>query len=222
MLVLKILGIAFAVILGIIAVILCLPIRVIFLWERGGELKILAKILWLTFGEEPVPDSSFLDLALRILNLRDLKDKALLCEDVSTIGVAGTIAELAAALGSVLRRLIQLFPHCRIRRFRVDAVCAAPDPADTALLYGKVCAAVAAAGGLLSNVIPFRRSAKEYSIVSDFTASEPTFRMDLRITLHVWNALIAVLRVALDNARSGRYPSQRAVPETSAQQEIAD
>ena len=89
-----------------------------------------------------------------LLGLRDVSSTANARSAVSAKGVAATLRELGAVLRTLLGRVFWLLHRGTFRRFSLHV---AGDPADAALDYGMVCAALYPVLGLLQSAIRFRR-----------------------------------------------------------------
>lgn len=92
-----------------------------------------------------------------LLGLRDVSSTANARSAVSAKGVAATLCELGAVLRTLLGRVFWLLHRGTFRRFSLHIAVGADDPADAALDYGMVCAALYPVLGLLQSAIRFRR-----------------------------------------------------------------
>ena len=79
---------------------------------------------------------------------------------------------------------MKLLGHIRFKNVKMELVVATDDAAETAISYGRACAAVGAIVNYLDKAIHF--SPKQISVVSDFTGTEYRFYLNGVIKLRVF------------------------------------
>lgn len=81
-------------------------------------------------------------------------------------------------------KFMKLLGHIRFKNVKMELVVATDDAAETAISYGRACAAVGAIVNYLDKAIHF--SPKQISVVSDFTGTEYRFYLNGVIKLRVF------------------------------------
>ena len=121
--------------------------------EGEDELGLLAA----TLNRMSKSIKKLMEQIFTLLGLRDVSSTANARSAVSAKGVAATLRELGAVLRTLLGRVFWLLHRGTFRRFSLHIAVGAGDPADAALDYGMVCAALYPVLGLLQSAIRFRR-----------------------------------------------------------------
>ena len=96
------------------------------------------------------------------------------------------IEKLPPILGRALRRVSR---RVRIGPLKVYVLLSEEDPADTALLYGKVEAALMAALPVLHRHLQIRD--QDIRIYPDFQGSGMDYRLDVGIAIRLWDVLVS-------------------------------
>ena len=191
---------AVAVIVLILALLLASPVSVSASFEQ--ELTVTARYLFLRFRllpqkekkparkkKEEKPEAEKPQEPASKKSFRDILKKR------GVSGLLELLSEAASLAGSVLRRF---FSHVRVSQFDLFLAVATEDAAETALLYGRACAAAYPAVSALMQACGCRRFG--VSVVPDFqrSKSEVRFRMRARISLFyiLREGLSALLRAA--------------------------
>lgn len=103
-----------------------------------------------------------------------------------TISLVGDIAS------TVLHRSLK---HARVSVDRLAITVATPDAAQTAILYGGVCAALAALTEVLNNFSHLRiRDAARYGVAVDYTSERCRADVRIRFTLRVHHVISIAIR----------------------------
>lgn len=208
-----------AAILVILALLLASPVTVTAFFEQ--ELALKLRYLFLRFSVLPVrnkpkkekekpdkkkktPQSSSQE---KKINWRDILRRR------GVDGLLAILQESAALAGSVLRNF---FSHIKVMQFDLCLRISSEDAAETALWYGRTCAAVYPAVGELMQACGCRHFG--VSVVPDFDSSEPKvhflFRAKISLFFLLKESLAALFRAAKLWAKF-REPDVSAQPETS-------
>lgn len=132
-----------------VALLLLLPLHIYLAFTPEAGFSFYARYAFLTIRPGSGPNEKLMEQIFTLLGLRDVSSTANARSAVSAKGVAATLRELGAVLAHPARARIlaaaprhvpPLFPAHRRRR---------GDPADAALDYGMVCAALYPVLGLL-------------------------------------------------------------------------
>ena len=102
--------------------------------------------------------------------------------------VMGLVEDGCGALSPSLRMLTQ---HLHFRHVKLYAAIGADDPADAALLYGRICAAAFPLLGQLQSWVDFQTD--EFRILSDFYGNKIVFRASFELRLSPMAAIFTVL-----------------------------
>ena len=106
------------------------------------------------------------------------------------------LEELPPFLGRTLGRLGR---RVRVEPLRVYVRLSAQDPANTAILYGRAAAAVTAALPVLRRCLRIRD--QDIRLYPDFEGLGTDWRLDVGVSLRLWDALAAGLGAAGDGLR---------------------
>ena len=105
---------------------------------------------------------------------------------------AADMAKLAAEAAK------RLWGYVDIEVKNLDVVIATPDAADTAILYGEVCAAVNGILAYLANFKNIRTHKGKLSVRCDFYSSESLrFDLDASLSFRLWQLALTALRAVL-------------------------
>lgn len=150
MIVLKILGIAVAVILLLIAIILLLPSRIIVRFDEKGDIYLYLKVLGYPLiaeypGKEKKEEGLVKEVTDRIKKATGtsrLTDVKTLKDILAHGGISETLSEELRIIAALLREVARLLPQCKLCKLKLKAVFSSDDPAEEAMDYGIACALV--------------------------------------------------------------------------------
>lgn len=205
MIVLKILGIVLAAILLIIVLILMLPVRVVIFTQADGNIKILYKILFLTFGKKPNPRSLIVRVAKELTGLSRLSDLGTIKKSLSNSGVSATAGQIVHILMLLLGRVVWLLQYCTVKRLRVDAVCAGADAAEAAMEYGATCAVIYPLLGYLEGNMKVRQKGLDINVNCDFSRVLGAFDLEAVISVRIWHVARALVYIIRKNVEEEIY-----------------
>ena len=132
-----------------LALLLLLPLHIYLAFTPEAGFSFYARYAFLTIRPDSEPNEKLMEQVFTLLGLRDVSSTANARSAVSAKGVAATLCELG--------RVFWLLHRGTFRRFSLHIAVGAGDPADAALDYGMVCAALYPVLGLLQSAIRFRR-----------------------------------------------------------------
>lgn len=205
MIVLKILGIVLAAILLIIVLILMLPVRVVIFTQADGNIKILYKILFLTFGKKPNPRSLIVRVAKELTGLSRLSDLGAIKKSLNDSGVSATAGQIVHILMLLLGRVVWLLQYCTVKRLRVDAVCAGADAAEAAMEYGATCAVIYPLLGYLEGNMKVRQKGLDINVNCDFSRVLGAFDLEAVISVRIWHVARALVYIIRKNVEEEIY-----------------
>lgn len=186
----------------LITVICLLPVYVYVYYDKENSLYFRYRLLWKVFGETPNPNNPILRLVKDLAGLSRFDSVKALKKNVSSLGVGTTVGQILRVLLSLLREILWLLPKCRLRKLRIRALCAHEDPEEAAMHYGETCALLYPAIGVLDNIMPIRPKGLDLNLGCDFDLSESEVELEAHIRAHLGPVLLALWRVALDEAKA--------------------
>ena len=204
----------FLSIVGVIALIilaiLMLPVYIIIKSDENGELILRYKILFKTFGENPDPNNPILKALKKASGISRLEKKNLQSSAKET-GLSTTVSQTLRIVIDLLREVVAILKYCTAKRFYIKVVCAEEDAADTAISYGKCCAAVYPIAGLLSSIMKVHKKGQHIDISCDYLGGKDDFQFDFLISVRLFRVIAAFFRIAFKEAK-------RTVDEQTSQQ----
>ena len=216
--------IALWIILGIIGflvllitVICLLPVYVYVYYDKENSLYFRYRLLWMVFGEVPNPNNPVLRLVKELSGLSRFDSVKSLRKSVSSQGVGTTAGQILRVLLSLLREIVYLLPRCRLRKLRVKAVCADPEPDEAAIAYGELCAWLYPALGVLDNIIPIHRKKLQLELGCSSMPEASEVAVEAHIRVLLGPVLLALWRVVLDEARAESAKTAQSSRKSSTQ-----
>lgn len=195
-------------VLGLIALILLIPVRVCLTYRT--EPKLTVWVAFVPIRLLPAPERA----AAPPQKKKEKPEKPgesgkkqnLLQEIRQTDGISGVVSFLKQAIAIALRLVGRVTLRLVIERLDLRFSAAAGDSAETAILYGKACAAVYPAVTLLSGALHSERI--RVTVAPDFLADSVSVDCRLRIRLRlIWpvaygvQALVRFLRLMIRQKR---------------------
>ena len=201
------------ILLGIAAlllVILCIPLSLTVSLDESGALRLVGRVLGIPVyrspkREKPVKLSDYSPRAIRRREKREQKRlrKALKKKQRKQIKSAdkaktASAPDKSASLGDKLdfiKTLAEAVLSRSLKHARVDVASlaitvATPDAAETAILYGGVCAALARLTETLHQFTHLHiRNAARYGVAADFTSERTRVDIGIRFRLRVGHVL---------------------------------
>lgn len=199
-----ILGIVLGAVALIIALILALPVHILIYADRNG-VKLLYRVLFLTFGKHPNPNNPVARAAKELIGISKVSDLGRLKRSVGQTGVSATAAQVADILKQLLGRVVWLLPRCRLNRLHLTAVCTGEDAAEAAMEYGATCAVVYPLVGYLETLIPTRARGEDIRILCDLSQAESRFCADVKLSVRIFHAARALLHIIRENVKNEVY-----------------
>ncbi len=190
------------IIIGVIFVILLtlllLPITVDLTFENHLMLKI--KYLGITLFDNKKRTEP--KKSKRPKSKTDVKDKSpdkkkesFVKKTYAQKGLLGTITYFSDILVIVLKKLLPVIKRFKFRRFKTDIIVATSDAANTAIGYGKVCAAVYPVISLLHTATNLKSD--NINISADFEKTKSEFKISFLLKTQVIYWLIAAIGVLI-------------------------
>lgn len=183
----------------LIGIILTLPVYVTAKDDAQGELMLRYHFLHMTFGEEPDPDNPVLLYLLDVSGLSRAKGAAIK-SNVKTSGVSVTLKDTCAILWSLLEQVVDILPHCKLKRLYLTVVCTADDADEAAMHYGTCCAVIYPVIGMIHALLPVDVRRERVDIRADFNALEDEIHYDLKLRTNVCRVLIAFCKIVYKEA----------------------
>ena len=189
----------------LITVILSLPVYVYLKSGENGEFLWRGRLLWLTFGESPNPDSLVRKTAERLVGLSKFNDLQKIRESVNEAGLSLTVTQFADVLLALVGRVLWLLPRCRVHKLALRAVCADTDGGDAAMDYGTVCAVLYPVVGYIQNKLRLKKHALQLDVRCDFDSTQSEFAYDIKLSVSIWQILKALIFIVKRNVEKEIY-----------------
>lgn len=106
-------------------------------------------------------------------------------------GLLGSVEYFSNILEIILKKLWWIIKRFKFRRFKFDLIIATSDAANTAIKYGKICAAVYPVFSLLQSLVDFKP--KTINISTDFDKSQSEFKISLLVKTSLLCCLTALV-----------------------------
>ncbi len=184
----------------LIAVILMLPVDIIFRTDPQGELIFRYKFLGKEYGEDPNPDNPIVKFLKEASGLSRV-EKESLADSIKSEGVSGTISESVSLIIALLKRLAELLKHCKIKTLKLKIVCAEGDAAKTAISYGTCHAVLWPIIGFLHSKMRVCEKGKDINILCDYSARKGCVEFETQLVVRIFRALTALFLATMDEAK---------------------
>lgn len=184
----------------LITVILLLPVTVFINTDQNGELVILYKILFKTFGENPDPNQPIVKALKDISGVTRL-DRENLKKSSKNGELLVTLRDNLSLIVGLFKRLLELLGTCTVKVLKIDIVCAEGDAAKTAINYGVCYAIIAPLINLIHGSMRVKKRGEKININSDFEKAEGSFEFEIVLVTRVFRVIAALFRLAFDEAK---------------------
>ena len=169
----------------LIVVALLLPVNIILKTEASGEFVFKINISGKTvFGEKK--------------SKRSRKKK-----ETPKDGSSSN-KEKVSFIISILKRLMKLLSHCKVKVMKLRILCAEGDAAKTAISYGMCNAVVWPIIGAMHSKMRVCKKGEKIEILCDYSASKGSVEFEIQIMVRVARILGALALVAADKIKSMR------------------
>lgn len=108
-------------------------------------------------------------------------------------GLIGTVSYFSEIFAIVAKRLWRVIKRFKFRKFKVDIIVATTDAANTAIQYGRICAAVYPLISFLQSVTNLKP--KNINLSADFDKTTSEFRTSILVKTQVIYLLIAAVGI---------------------------
>lgn len=206
MVVLKIIGVALAVIAVLIIIALSVRLKLVIAYNGKKQLGFKVKYLFLSFGgKKKKPESIKAEGTAKpekkkkpskfVKRIKKKFGLDVLETELKQGGFADKVSQITALVMLFAGQIKWIFSKLRVDLLKVLILCGGNDAADTAIDYGIVCSAVYPMAGYLSANINMKDNAENIQIGCNFDG-ETSLEFELIIsirTIHLLTALINAL-----------------------------
>lgn len=189
----------------LITVILCLPVTVLFLPDKSGGVKVLGRLLWITVGENPDPDSKITKWIKQLLNIDKIESVQAVRTEVNRKGTSVTVSQTLTVLKSLLGRVVFLLRHAVVKKCRLRLSTAASDAASAAMEYGLACSLIYPLTGWMADSMRVRKNAMDIAVTCDFETTSSRLDYDIRLTVRVFQILRAMIHIIVQSVNQELY-----------------
>jgi hypothetical protein len=180
----------------LIAVVLMLPVDVLFLADGEKGFQILYRFLGKIYGEHPDPNNPIIKGLKKTLRLSHLDSVKTIRETVEVHGASITVKETLETLVQLIDRVIWILRYCSVPKCRITAVSGGED---AAMEYGITCAAVYPLVAYLKNKVQVRERALKVDLRCAYGLNDSIFELDLAVRVKVFHVLRALLHIIKTN-----------------------
>lgn len=196
MIALKIIGIVLAVIVLVVAVILMLPVDLLFQADGTNGFRILYRFLGKVYGENPDPNNPVVKGLKKTLGISHLGSVKEIQKTVERHGAEVTLRETVDTLILLIDRVIWLLKYCRVPKCHITAVSGGED---AAMEYGVTCAVVYPLVGYLEEKTWLRKRGLKVDLRCDYSLADSVFEMDVAVRVRIFPVLRAFLYIIKKN-----------------------
>lgn len=215
MVALKIIGIVFAAVLLLFALILSVRFDIVIRKSEEKGFQLLFSVFGIVFGEEKKgkpkkqkpkqkktekkEDNVLVAAVKRLFGFSHLEKDG---EKRSIGDVIETVKETANSVTLIVNKVFWAVRHCRLRKLNLVFISGGDDAAKAAMDYGVACSVLYPMLGLLQS--RQKRSPKELhvEIRCDFEREKTEFYLDTEISLRVYYLFIAAMKIVMQNIRN--------------------
>lgn len=218
MIVLKIIGIVLLIVLIILALILVCPVGII-VSNRGKDFELFVKVLFLKIpinAEQDQPEKpkkpeykhaekkpkkknkGFLQNILDSLGISKLTNFK---KDTEKQGFADTIGDTISVITNIIKQIVGLFKHIKIKKLFLNCICGGEDAAQTAMDYGIACAAIYPLSGYLHSIIKVNSRKEQINVQCDFSREDTKFEFETLLSVQVIFIVIAFIKLIFEESR---------------------
>ncbi len=184
----------------LITVLLLLPVDIIIKNDEDGEVIILYKYLFKTFGEDPDPENPivvFLKKTSGIDNLQKGKVK----KEAARAGYRRAILQIIEILSDLFKEIINVLKYCKAKKFEFQIRCCGEDAADAAINYGQYCGIAYPFLGMLYSSMKVKKKGQNVNICCDYECEKDQIAYNFVISIRLFRAIAALFRVSYKEAR---------------------
>lgn len=201
----KIIGIVILSILALVALFLILPIRIEMAKAPDGDFNFWLKVLFfkknLNKTAKKIMAKKDNEAARKKNKNKDKKadekkEKKKKAEKSKKKSKKLSPAEIIKLSFTAIKEMFRLFGKCRVKKLKIHYTAGGSDPAEVAVTYGGICAAVYPLTAFLQSKMNIKKRAEDVSINCDFESERAQFDFDIEIGLRPFWAVVAVFRLA--------------------------
>lgn len=193
----------------IITAILMLPVDIIIKSDEKGELKLLYKLLFKTYGENPDPNNPIIKAVKKTTGI-DKLEVGEIKKKLKESSYVPTAMETINILKGLLGELGHILKYFSARLFKIDVKCAALDAAQAAINYGQYCALIYPLTAGLGVFIKIPKKTRKISIALDHEIEKDKIDYEIIIRVKIVRVLVAFFRAsykeAMRNLENGEAP----------------
>lgn len=187
------------VIIFLLVLILCLPASVDLAYDDEFVLKVKYSGITLFDNSKKPKEKKAKKVNKKSPNQQNNKPKKkkdnFIIATYKQKGLLDTISYFSNILVLIFKKLWWLVKRLKFRRFKIDLTVATNDAANTAIQYGKTCAAVYPVLACLQANSDFK--SKEVNINADFDKKQSEFKASILITTRLFYLIVVVISALL-------------------------
>ncbi len=184
----------------IITVLLLLPVDIIIKNDENGEILILYKYLFKTFGEDPDPQNPITLFLKRVSGIDNLEKGKVKNEAVRS-GYRRAILQIIEILADLFKEVINILKYCTAKKFEFEVRCCGEDASEAAINYGEYCAVAYPFLGMVYSSMKVKKKGQNINIYCDFDGEKDSLNYNFVISIRLFRAIAALFRISFKEAR---------------------
>lgn len=188
MIILKIIGIIFAILLCLLLILCNCPVNIRLWTNKEKKVKFSVKFLFINIDNQKEKTQKMSTKST------DKKDN-LLKLYFKKYGFADTVSKIFKMLNEALKELSFILHRAKFKKINLTIICATEDASKTALSYGRICSAVYPVTAILDNEFRVSKDAFDINIGCDFDTDKYDYSFDFEISLVSFSAIISAIKL---------------------------
>lgn len=184
---------------ALIVLVLLLPVNVLIKNDADNRLTLLVRILHITFGKTPKPQSSLMKKVKQSAGLSKA-DKKVFERSVKDSGLLTTVQDTCRVLLSLLQQTMALLRKCTLKTCKLTIICTGEDAAHTAVSYGQCCAVAYPLLAFIDTTMKVKKRGQDVRIDCDYSGRDSVFLFEFVLSVRVCHILAAFIRIAYKEA----------------------
>lgn len=193
---LKVIGIVLLCLLALIALILALPVVIELKKSQNIGFKISARVFCFEKNLTPALEKKAMKKEDgKTGEQKKQKKNRQKKQKKNKQGQKLSPTEIISLSFFAVRELFRLFGRCHVKKLHIEYVAAGDDPAETAMTYGGVSAALYPFLAFINAKMKVKKSAEKINIACDFEKQQAEFDFDIALQLRPFWAAVAFVRL---------------------------
>ncbi len=181
--------------------ILALPLHLILKKEPEQELFFEARLLFFKFSGTKEDGEGSFEAFKKLFSKNREKEKKSDTESAEKEKLTDKISKYSRLVSDIFAELIKIFGKISVNRLYITVVAAEENAAETAISYGRWCAFLYPAVGMLHSAARVKKGREGIDIICDYTGERPSFSFDFDISVRLFRLVGALLRISFSEIK---------------------